>query len=148
MSPDAKIDKAIKISRELFKKCYRQNKIRHKYKMKRRTYHFAFIFKRKKIISIGMNNPYDFNSRTKYFGYKYNIPKYKVHSHAHAELDALSKCWGKINIDSSYTMVVIRLNSKGEFCDSKPCKNCENILNKIMLKEVWWSNSSGEIRKK
>jgi len=109
--------------------------------MKRRTYHFAYIFRRKKILAIGINGPYDYDSRTRYFGYRYNIHKYKEHSHAHAETDALSKCWGKIMLDSNHTMIVLRLNNRGELYNSQPCSPCQTILDQIGFKEIWWSTN-------
>lgn len=141
MIPNAQIDKALDISQQLFKQHYIRNKHRHKYKMKRRTYHFAFIFRRKRIIAIGINRPYDYDSRTKYFGFRYNIPKYKEYSHAHAETDAVSKCWGKTIIDSNHTMIVVRLNSRGELYNSQPCPSCQKILDQIGIKHIWWSNN-------
>jgi deoxycytidylate deaminase len=134
------IDKAVKASYQLFEVCYRNDKNRNKYKTSRK-YHFAFIFRRKKIISVGINSPHSYDSMTKYFGYRYKIPKYQEYCHAHAEIDAISQCWGRTILDSSYTLIVMRINSIGRLCDSKPCDRCQPVLDRIGLKDVWWSNS-------
>ena len=143
MLTNTQITKALNAATVLFRKHYKLNKKKHKHKMRRRTYHFAFIFRRKRIVAVGVNKPHDFDSRTQYFGFRFNIPKYKEYCHAHAEIDALSKCWGKTIIDSNYTMVVVRLNSKGQLCDSKPCHDCQKIINQMTLKQIWWSNKDG-----
>lgn len=136
MTPSALIDKAVNEAYNLFDLYFDP-------KRKNRIYHFAFIFKRKRIIAIGMNKPTKFDSKTKYFGIKYNIPKYKKYCYAHAEIDAISKCWGKTLLGSNHTLIVIRINKKRQLCNSKPCVNCQKILNEIALKQIWWSNNEG-----
>jgi len=111
--------------------------------MKRRTYHFAFIFHRKRLIVVGVNGPYDYDSRTIYFGHRFNITKYKHFGHPHAETDAVGKCWGKVTLDSSHTMIVLRINNRGELYNSQPCENCQEMIDQIGFRDVWWSNNEG-----
>jgi len=39
--------------------------------------------------------------------------------------------------------VVIRLNKYGQLRNSKPCKNCQTILNAIDIQDIWWSIEKG-----
>lgn len=130
------LEKALKISYDSFSSCYDPE---NGY----RCYHFAFIFKRNKLISQGVNRPRKPDAKVLYFGSKFNIQKYKKWHFFHAELDAIQKCWGKIHLNRSYSMVVIRINKDGELKNSKPCENCQNILNQIGLQNIWWSTNKG-----
>jgi len=44
-------------------------------------------------------------------------------------------------------MVVIRINTKNELVNSKPCENCIYYLRLYGIKNVYYSNENGEIVK-
>ena len=130
------LKKALKIANDLFPDHYDTNG-------NYRCYHFAFIFKRNKLISIGVNRPRKPDAKALYFGSKFNVHKFKKFNFLHAELDAIQRCWGKVHLNRSYCMVVIRLNKYGQLRNSKPCKNCQTILDAIGIHNVWWSTEKG-----
>lgn len=130
------LQKSLKMAREMFPAEYQSHR-------GHRTYHFAFIFKRNKLISVGVNRPYSPDGKALRFGNQFNITKLKKHSFVHAEVDAFSKCWGKVYLDGSYSLVVIRLNKNGELGESKPCSNCQQIIDAIGIKKLWWSTKKG-----
>jgi len=107
----------------------------------RKPYHVAFLFKGNKLITIGTNS-YKSTPRVHYFGKKFNISKYKLYSYPHAEIDAISKAWDKVYIDSNFSMVVIRMNHLYETRKSKPCADCQSIINAIGIEKVWWSEDN------
>lgn len=128
-----KLDKALRIARDLFPE---------KPDLKYRTYHFAFLFKRNKVISIGTNQ-YEPSPKTKRLGERFGIEKYKKYSCPHAETDAISKVWGRVHLDNTYSMVIIRLNRFGKMQNSRPCSACQEILDALDIQDVWWSTQDG-----
>jgi len=90
-----------------------------------------------------VNRPRKPDAKALYFGSKFNVHKFKKFNFLHAELDAIQRCWGKVYLDRSHSMVVIRLNKYGQLRNSKPCKNCQTILDAIDIQDVWWSTEKG-----
>jgi len=107
--------------------------------------HGAFLFKRNRLVSMGLNDPTRIRAEAFHFGIKFNIEKFKKFSFLHSEVDAVRKCWGKIHIDSSYSIVSLRINKKLELKNSKPCCHCNIMLKALGLDRVWWSNDDGDI---
>jgi len=132
------LQKSLKIANDIFPNHYDTKGVW-------RPYHFAFIYKRNQLISIGVNRPYNPDAKTLYLANKFNVQKYKKYNYAHAETDAISKCWGKVHLNSSFSIVVLRLNKYGELGQSKPCTNCQQILDAIGIKKIWWSTKDGNI---
>lgn len=64
------LKKALKIANDLFPDYYDTSG-------NYRCYHFAFIFKRNKLISIGVNRPRKPDAKALYFGSKFNVHKFK-----------------------------------------------------------------------
>ena len=44
-----------------------------------------------------------------------------------------------------YSMIVIRINKNGKMCNSKPCCKCIESLKMHKVKNIYYSNSEGEI---
>lgn len=42
-------------------------------------------------------------------------------------------------------MIVIRVNSKGELCSSRPCYNCLDMMKAVGIKRVYYSDDNGNI---
>ena len=42
-------------------------------------------------------------------------------------------------------MIVIRVNSKGELCSSRPCYNCLDMMKAVGIKRVYYSDDKGNI---
>jgi deoxycytidylate deaminase len=131
------IKKSIQLSYQLFPSQYSQEK-------GRRPYHFAFIFKKGLLVSFGVNS-YQQCPKILKLGRRFNIRKYAEYQYPHAETDAISKAWGKIHLDNSCAMTIIRLNRHGKLQDSKPCLDCQAILDSLGINKVWWSTKYGKI---
>jgi len=121
------LDKANQIARSL---CPTNREIR--------TSHIAFLIKSSIIQKIGINK-------------KRTHPATKSHPYhegnvgIHAELDCLLKM-DKEDL-SGYSMLVIRVDNNGKLNMSKPCKGCQSLLQQFNVKEVWYSDSKGQIVK-
>lgn len=108
--------------------------------------HFAFIWHKNKLVSIGKNDPVSTHRKALYFGERYNIEKFKRWPFIHAEISAVSKCWGRCVLDKSYSLVVIRIDKNGKLNNSQPCKNCSQILEAIGITKIYWSEDNGEFK--
>jgi deoxycytidylate deaminase len=102
-----------------------------------RCSHMAFLIRCGKIVHIGTNSC---KSHPKTLEYDY-----KNHQLVglHAELNACMKS-GKENL-KYYSMVVLRIDRKGNLANSKPCSGCQNVIKQFNVGDVWYSDDKGEI---
>lgn len=123
------IDKAIKLSYDSFT----PNEFQ-------RRYHYAIAFSGKKPILVCENNPIKINSKAYKMGKRFNIQTYKEFPYIHAESHLVSKLLDRYNeIDDDLSIVVLRINRQGKILLSKPCDNCQKILDAVGLHRVYWS---------
>ena len=109
-----------------------------------RCYHYAAAFDGNKMICFTQNNPIKTNTRAYRIGEKFNLPKYKEFPFVHAESHLISKLLDRYNtIDSNWSVVVLRINRKGLVLGSKPCENCDKLLNAVGLNSIYYSNDDG-----
>ena len=132
------IDRSLELSRSLFPTAYCEKK-------KYRTYHFSFAWRSNRLLSIGQNDPDKTNAKAMWFAKRFNNKKQLAYPYLHAEVDMLSKLWGRYYIDSKMKVVVLRINSKGELKNSKPCSSCSNIFDALGVSRVWHSTNQGTI---
>jgi hypothetical protein len=86
-------------------------------------------------------NPIKTNTRAYRIGEQFNLPKYKEFPFVHAESHLISKLLDRYNtINSNWSVVVLRINRKGLVLGSKPCENCDKILNAVGLTNIYYSN--------
>lgn len=111
---------------------------------KNKFFHFAFGFKKSKLLAIGQNNPEKTHPQALMLARRFNTET--EHPYLHAETDLISRLWGKHYIDSSLKIVVVRLNKRGELRCSKPCDKCSQVLNALGIYKVWWSENNGFIK--
>lgn len=116
-----------------------------KVKMNRNTknkfFHFAFGYKKNKLLAIGQNNPEKTHTQALLLAQRFNIQN--EYPYLHAETDLISRLWGKHYVDSSLKMVIVRLNKRGQLRCSKPCERCDQIIRSLGLNKVWWSTDNG-----
>lgn len=123
------IHRAIKLSYDRFKPNPYQ-----------RRYHFAIAFDVNKPIAIAQNNPIKIDHKAYKIGQRFNISKYQQYPYSHAESHLISKLLDTYNtIRSDWSLVVLRINRQGKILLSKPCNNCQTILDAIGLKKIYWS---------
>jgi hypothetical protein len=105
-----------------------------------RRYHFAIAFDVNKPIAIAQNNPIKINHKAYKIGPRFNISHYKEYPYSHAESHLVSKLLDRYNtIRPNWSLVVLRINRQGRLLMSKPCKNCQTILDSLGLMKVYWS---------
>lgn len=123
------IRKAIKLSFDRFKPNPYQ-----------RRYHFAIAFDVNKPIAIAQNNPIKINHKAYKIGQRFNISKYQEFPYYHAESHLISKLLDTYNsICADWTLVVLRINRQGKILLSKPCNNCQKIIDAVGFKKIYWS---------
>lgn len=126
------IDKSLEIAKQLFPQDYKNRK-------KYRVYHYSFGFIGRKLIGIGYNRPDTPNAKALYFGKRFGVDQFKQYSYLHSEIDLISRLWGKIRIDDDLAIYNVRFNKFGQQQNSKPCKNCQIILDALNVTEIYWS---------
>ena len=107
--------------------------------LEHRCSHIAFLIRCGKIIHIGTNSCKSHPETLKY--------AYKDHQKVgiHAELNVCMKS-GKENL-KDYSMVVLRVDRKGNLANSRPCCGCQSVVKQFNVGEVWYSDAKGEIVK-
>jgi len=109
-----------------------------------RCYHYAAAFNNNKMIAFAKNNPIKFNAKAYRMGEMFNIETYKEYPYPHAESDLISKLLHRYNsIRTDWSIVVLRINREGRILGSKPCKNCQKILDALDLKNIYYSDNDG-----
>jgi hypothetical protein len=108
---------------------------------KNKFFHFAFGYKKNKLLAIGQNNPEKTHTQALLLAKRFNIES--NHPYLHAETDLISRLWGKYYIDSNLKLVVVRLNKRGQLRNSKPCDKCSIILESLGITQVRWSIDNG-----
>ena len=109
-----------------------------------RCYHYAAAFDGTKLICFTQNNPIKTHTGAYRIGEDFNLPKYKEFPFYHAESHLISKLLDCYNtIDSSWSVVVMRINRKGLILGSKPCENCDKLLNSVGITDIYYSTDCG-----
>lgn len=105
-----------------------------------RCSHFAIAFDGNKPIAIAQNNAVQMNAKAKRIGKKFNIQAYIDFPFLHSEINLLCKLYKEHGyISSSWKMVVIRIGRSGKLMISKPCKNCQTVLDEVSWANIYWS---------
>jgi deoxycytidylate deaminase len=63
----------------------------------------------------------------------------------HAEMDVMHRSRAIIKDMSKYSLFVIRINKSGKICNSKPCCKCIESLQARNVKNIYYSDSNGNI---
>lgn len=108
-----------------------------------RRYHFAIAFDVNKPIAIAQNNPVKIDHKAYQIGQQFNIKHYQRYPYVHAESHLVSKLLDTYNaIDTNLSIVVLRINRQAKILLSKPCTNCQKILDAVGLTKIYWSIDS------
>jgi hypothetical protein len=96
------------------------------------------------MICFTQNNPIKTHTGAYRIGEDFNLSKYKEYPYYHSESRLISKLLDKYNtIDLNWSVVVLRINRKGLILGSKPCENCDKLLNAVGLNTVYYSTDDG-----
>ena len=106
-----------------------------------RCYHFAVAFDGNKPLAIAQNNPVQMNAKAKRIGKQFNVQTYIDFPFLHSETNLICKLYKEYGyIRSSWKMVVIRIGRSGKMMISKPCSNCQTVLNNVHWNSnIYWS---------
>ena len=105
-----------------------------------RRYHFTIAFDGKKPILICQNNPIKVNNKAYRIGQQFNIRTYQDFPYVHSESYLVSKLLDRYNnINTNLSIVNVRINRQGKVLLSKPCENCQKILDAVGLNKIYWS---------
>ncbi len=98
-----------------------------------RCRHFAFLFNKNRIISIGWNKikSHPINNRYKY---------HKLCG-LHAEIDVIIK--SKREDFRNHSMAVLRIDKNNKLNNSAPCKFCGAALETLNLNRIYYTNDAG-----
>jgi hypothetical protein len=96
--------------------------------------HFSFIIQKNWLVDWGTNRS---GPPLKMFGYQ-------EHQMIHSENQAYKRAKGLLDKTDTFQVVNIRLNSKGEVKNSKPCQCCINFLNGLGCNSIWFSTTGTE----
>lgn len=129
------IKQAISISSSLLPKTKESRKTRNKF------FHFAFGFRKNKLLAIGQNNPEKTHTSAYRIAKKFRVDT--TYPYPHAEIDLLARLWNKSYITNDLSIVVLRLNKCGQLRNSKPCQQCRKILSALDITKVYWSTENG-----
>lgn len=114
---------------------------------KKRCHHFSFIIKNSRIISIGQNSrkTHPANLINRKISPKTGVD-FSDEKHTCSEFNAILKLRNLTNINTKKcNLVNIRLNKKNSIDYAKPCMSCENLLKYFEFKNVYWSDSNGDL---
>lgn len=99
----------------------------------------AFLYERNKLISVGQNNMESTDPKVLRLARRFNIDKFKRYNFPHAELDVISRVWGRYYITGRESLVVVRLSRKNEPMLAKPCSNCQRLIDALNITKVYWT---------
>jgi hypothetical protein len=136
---DSILKKSLSISQELFPSFLTSHD-------HNRYYLFAFGFRRGKLIAIGRNDMLPFDIKTKKLAERFNS-EHRIYSSRHAEVDLINRLWGKVYIDRSLKLVVLRYTKEGKLANAKPCKKCQTILDALNITRIFYSNNEGNFER-
>lgn len=133
------IDQSINISRALFPVIYKDKK-----KAVYRTFHFAYLFYKSTLISIGVNS-FVANPKIHKLGIKFKNRKQYLYGQPHAEMSAISKIIGKFHINKKCILISIRLSHNLMLQNALPCKECLCVIKGFGIKHVYYSTKNQTI---
>ena len=92
--------------------------------------HGAVLIYRGKIVGRGFNT---------YINSNYNCTqKISLHAEVSAVNDALKKM--HVSELKNCELIIIRVNNSGMCANSKPCCKCQDFINKLCIRKVYYSN--------
>lgn len=108
--------------------------------------HFSFILYKNKIVSIGFNNTkktHPFNIKNRYRSKENTDISSFVGTHS--ELAAVIK-YGWEDLDG-HIMINTRINREGNITNSKPCFGCQNLIQQLNIKALYYTDIDGNFVK-
>jgi prepilin-type processing-associated H-X9-DG protein len=109
-----------------------------------KSFHTTFAFRGNKLLSIGINN-YNKQHPSHKFG-KYVPTKSEGNYIAgiHSEISSVIKLG--LEDCSDITFVNLRIDNNNKLANSKPCLNCNRVLDQLGYKNIWYFDGHSFIK--
>lgn len=108
-----------------------------------RTFHTTFIYRKGKLQKIGINST---KTHPRNFDYDYRCRADNKDIRAfvtlHSELSAVLK-YGREDC-SDCIFVNVRIDRNGQVAMAKPCSGCQDMLNQVGYKRIFFTNEYGK----
>lgn len=144
------IKAAFDISKNIVRRVERYIEIAYALKPASQTgqfFHLTFVCSKKKILAIGINNYHKILDSRKWGEYKPcktdNVSSYRPG--IHSEISALIKLGREDCSDLDFFN--IRIGNNGEVMVSKPCLNCQRVLNQIGYKNIYYFDENKVLKR-
>lgn len=94
-----------------------------------KCFHVTFIYDKSKLLSIGVNNYNRLKNRFSTHNDRHNLG-------LHSEFAAILK----LGLDdcNKLTFINVRIDNNGKLAMSKPCCNCQMLLQQVGYKKLWY----------
>lgn len=111
-----------------------------------RCRHFSFIFNKKKIVAIGINQKKTHPTNLKNRKVSYITGEdFSDQKHTCSEFSAIVKLKNLTNIDTKKCILVnLRYDRNKKLALAKPCMSCASLLKFHEFKKVIWSDNNGD----
>lgn len=136
------------ISKNILKRVEAYIEIARALKGKHQTgqfFHVTFICRKRKVISIGINNYNKLCPEHKFGSYK-PIKTERQETYipgVHSEISAIIKA-GREDC-SDLCFFNIRIGNNNQIAPSKPCVNCQRVLNQLGYKAIYYFDTKGQL---
>lgn len=133
---DKVLKKSLELSLALFPEVYSSRK-------SYRTYHFALGWRKSRLLGVGINQTEKESKKALNFAIRYGTRKQQIYKYLHAEIDLISKLFGRYYIDGNMRLVLVRINKEGETQNSKPCSSCQTVLDSLGVTRIDYTTKDG-----
>lgn len=103
-----------------------------------KNFHTTFVFDKSKMICIANNNYSKHHPYHRFGHYRNTKNTGSYNPGLHSEVASIIRMG--LEDCSHLTFVNIRIDNNGNPAISKPCVNCQNLLNEIGYKNIWYFN--------
>lgn len=129
------LDNSLKIAQQLFSSAVKSGDSQEQNV-------YAFIYDKNRLISVGRNDMVKVNNKALKFGNRFGIEQFQKFPYVHAEVDAISKLWGKRHICGKEKLVIVRFTKRGQIGLAKPCESCKMLLNALSIDKIYWTGQN------
>jgi len=109
-----------------------------------RNFHATFVYRKNKLVCIAHNDYSKLHPYHKFGHYKSKYDDAEYAPGIHSECSALIKMG--IEDCSDLTFINIRIDNRDNAAVSKPCVNCQGILNQVGFKKIWFFNGKEYVK--